>query len=219
MISIKNFPKRRNKIKRLYDNFVFNVFGSIITRRRNWLSKKDIKKSRRKIRKGDILLLGNLRTAYSKIINEPITHSAIYVGGNKVIHAMGEDGVFSERMLNIYKRYDTLIILRSDLRKKEKALLIRNAKSAIGIPYDFSFSNREDSFFCTEFVNKMFKKVGYKTNLISLHEPRSKSERVLRKINNAAISIRPSDFLKGNFTLIFLSHNLIFKNNKLKLIN
>ena len=219
MISIKNFPKRRSKIKRVYDNFVFNIFGTIVTKRENWLTKKDIRKSKKKIRKGDILLLGNLRTAYSKIINEPITHAAIYVGGNKVIHAMGEEGVFSERMLNIYKRYDTLIILRSDLKKGERAHLIRNTKSAIGIPYDFSFSNREDSFFCTEFVNKMFKKVGYKTQLMSLHKPRSNSERMLRKINNAAVSIKPSDFLKGNFVPIFFSHNLSFENRNLKLIN
>ncbi len=217
MISIKNFPKRRNFIKRLYDNIIFNVFGAIITRRNNWLTKADIKKSKKKLRKGDILLLGNLRTAYSKIINEPVTHSAIYVGGNKVIHAMGEEGVFSERMINIYKRYDTLVILRSDLKRKDISKLIKNTRNAIGTPYDFSFSDRDDSVFCTEFVNEMFKKVRYKTHLRSLHKPRSNSERILRKINNAAVSIRPSDFLRGNFSPIFFSHNLNFENKILKL--
>ena len=70
--SIKKFPDRRSKVKRLYDNFVFNIFGAVVTQRGNLLTKKDIKISKRKLRKGDILLLGNLRTAYSKIINEPI---------------------------------------------------------------------------------------------------------------------------------------------------
>jgi hypothetical protein len=64
----------------------------------------------------------------------------------------------------------------------------------------------------------MFKKTGYNTQLMSLHKPRSSSERILRKINNAAVSIRPSDFLHGAFNQIFLSHNLSFENNKLKLI-
>jgi hypothetical protein len=218
MISIKNFPKRRNKIKRLYDNFVFNIFGGDLIKRKNWLTKKDIKDSKKKLKKGDILVVGDLRSAYSKIVNEPVTHSAIYIGKNKVIHSRGENGVVSEKLINIYQRYDTFIILRSNLSKKEIRKLIKNTKNAIGTPYDFSFSDKDDSFFCTQFVNEMFKKTGYNTQLMSLNKPRSSSERILRKINNAVVSIRPSDFLHGDFNQIFLSHNLSFKNNKLKLI-
>ena len=215
---IKKFPKRRNFVKRLYDNLVFNIFSTVLIKRKNWLTKKDIKDSKKKLKKGDILVIGNLRSAYSKIVNEPVTHSAIYIGKNKVIHSMGEKGVFSEKLINMYQRYDTLIILRSNLSKKEIRKLIKNTKNAIGTPYDFSFSDKDDSFFCTQFVNEMFKKTGYNTQLMSLHKPQSSSERILRKINNAAVSIRPSDFLRGNFTQIFLSHNLSFENNKLKLI-
>ena len=216
--SIKKFPDRRGKLKRLYDNFVFNICGAVVTRRGSLLTKKDIKISKRKLRKGDILLLGNLRTAYSKIINEPITHAALYMGGNKVIHAMGEDGVFCERMLNIYKRYDTLVILRSNLKGKLKSDLIKNAKLEIGKPYDFSFSKKQDAYFCTEFVNKMFKKVGYKTRIVTIRKPISKSERFLRNITNAAVSVKPGEFLKGNFIPIFFSHNLSYENKVVSLI-
>ena len=64
----------------------------------------------------------------------------------------------------------------------------------------------------------MFKKTGYNTKLMSLNKPRSNSEHILRKINNAVVSIRPSDFLYGDFEQVFFSHNLNFENNKLKLI-
>ena len=53
---------------------------------------------------------------------------------------------------------------------------------------------------------------------MSLNKPRSNSEHILRKINNAVVSIRPSDFLYGDFEQVFFSHNLNFENNKLKLI-
>ena len=82
---IKKFPKRRNFIERLYDNLVFNVFGGDLIKRKNWLTKKDIKDSKKKLKKGDILVVGDLRSAYSKIVNEPVTHSAIYIGKNTSI--------------------------------------------------------------------------------------------------------------------------------------
>lgn len=77
-------------------------------------------------------------------------HGGIYVGGNKVVHAIS-DGVIKEDLID-FMRTDHVIVLRPPLCYRQAA--VNKALAAIGSEYDFAFDFRETMrFSCTELVN------------------------------------------------------------------
>jgi len=214
---IKNFPKNYPWYKKIVANIIFFITGTIIHPRKNLLTNEDIKQAKKIIKRGDIILLGNLRTALSEIINDPLTHSSIYMGGRKIIHAMGAEGVQYASYHSTFTNYDTVAVVRIPEKKRNRKEIIKKvikyAKNQLKKPYDFEFKKGEKKFFCTKLVNNCFTDVGYDTGLSSIKK--SKSKNFFSRAKNA---LRPIDFIKGNFETVFLSHNLKLKNKKLTFI-
>jgi hypothetical protein len=211
---IKNFPKNYPFYKRIIAEMEFLFADFYLTPRENLLSKKDISNTRKKLKKGDIILSGNFRTAFGKLLREPVTHASVYVGRNKVIQARGIEGVIYEKLKPFLKRYDSLAILRipkkTKRRRKTIKITIKELKKELKKPFDFEFKKGEESYFCSKLVNESFKKAKYDTKVKTFK--RSKSLIKTKKI------IHPQDFVKGNFEIIFLSHNLKLVKKQLKLI-
>ena len=204
---ITNFANGTPWYKKLYGNFVYFVSGVIIHSRKNTLSTKDYVRGKLLLRRGDIILWGNLRESSSLLIEEPVTHASLYMGRKRVLEAVG-DGVRKSKLKHFFTEYDTMVILRvlkgTKLRLIWKA--IKYAKKQIGKPYDWEFKKGPKSFFCTELVNESFKQAGYKTGIASVKKG---------KVANALGALHPARFVKGKFRVIFLSHNLKLKGKKL----
>ena len=93
------------------------------------------------------------------------------------------------------------------------------AKHQYGKPYDYEFKPGIKSFFCSELVNESFKHAGYKTRLSSVKRSKQVINHLEDQINGAVDALHPICFLNGNFSLVYLSHNLIYKNNLLEYNN
>jgi uncharacterized protein YycO len=190
---IKNFPKNYPSIKKIWANIIFFIGGTIIHPRKNHLKRTDLKRAKKVLKKGDIILVGGLRRV-SKLAISPkgcITHSMMYLGYRSFIHSIG-DGVEIDGMHDIFCEYDTMIVLRTKNRPKAKiAKLLKTAKELLGTPYDFEFSKDNNKLYCTEFVYKCYKKSGLKTGIPKGTHP-----------------IRPENFLNSSFEIVFTSHNL-----------
>ncbi len=204
---IRNFPKGYSWYKKFFANFIYFWTGIVLHKRKNLLSRRDIIKARLLLRKGDILLLGNLKETSKFLFKQPLTHVALYLGRKRCIHVLG-DGVQYGSLHHVFQGYDTLVILRvpKSFRGRRKIIkkAINYAKEQFGKPYDYDFKKGSKCFFCTELVNEAYRKAGYQTKLKSLMKPKYLIERVSNVVN----ALKPSDFLKGNFEIIFLSHNL-----------
>ena len=203
---IRNFPKNYPFWKKILANIAFFVFGTIIHNRKNLLNKKDIRRAKKLLKPGDIILVGGLRRLSSLVIKGPVTHSMIYLGNNRIIHAIA-DGVETDHLYEIFCEYDTMIILRSvenqlnpkSYRKKIKKILAY-AKSQIGKPYDFEFKLSKKEFYCTELIYFAFKKGHLDSGL---------------QIARKEMPLHPLKFVNNHFQIIFLSHNLKLLNGKI----
>ncbi|MBI2634474.1 hypothetical protein HYW82_02260 [Candidatus Peregrinibacteria bacterium] len=176
---------------------IFFFAGTIIHHRKNLLTKKDLRRALEKLKKGDIVLTGNLRRASHFIIRGPVTHSMIYIGHRTFIHSIA-DGVEEVSLHGIFTEYDTMIILRPKTcsrKKTEKA--VSEAKNLLGKPYDFEFTSGNEKFYCCELVDYCLKKSG-----------------ICDGICKKAGPIRPQEFISEVFNIIFLSHNLEIKNHR-----
>jgi uncharacterized protein YycO len=204
---IRNFPKNYPYWKKALANLMFFVFGTIIHHRKNLLNKHDIKRAKRLLKQGDIILVGGLRRLSSYVIRGPVTHSMIYLGHNRVIHAVA-DGVEIDHLYEIFCEYDTMMILRTvDHRLAPKTYhkkikkLIEYTKSKIGKPYDFEFEPSKTKFYCTELLFYALEHAGINTGL-----------QLVRK----KMPLSPTQFISNHFHIIFLSHNLKLVNNEVK---
>lgn len=210
-LHIENFPKSYPIYKRMLAVFLLNVFGLQVVRRKNLLTNHDITFSYDKLRRGDIVLLGNLKTVFSSVLNDPVTHVALAVNKNKIIHSI-TSGVEMKPMKEVYKMYDTLAILRmkssGDVRRKQAKKAVFFAKERLGEPYNFLFDNAQNSFFCSALVNDALLYAGYKTKLDTYRG----KDRIFRKLGipqeHIMNAMKPAEFMKGDFDVVFLSHNL-----------
>ena len=100
---IKNFPKDYPTYKKIIAQIEFLFADFYLTNRKNLLSDADILDIRRKLKKGDIILSGNLRTIFGKLLREPVTHASIYIGKKKIIQARAIQGVIYEKLGFNYK--------------------------------------------------------------------------------------------------------------------
>ncbi len=208
---ITNFPPDYSWWEKILSNLILFFLGIFIfPRSSNLLNKQDKKKISQLLKKGDILLLGNLRSTFAVFLHEPITHATLYLGLNKLIHAR-KNGVEFINLHYLLNYYDTAVILRLKNRSKNKQKIkqaIKYARSKIGYPYNFEFKDTEQAFFCAELVNDAYLQAGYKTNLKSLEVYRNKKTNIIRLTSLKRKILHPVGFLKGNFDIIFLSHNL-----------
>jgi hypothetical protein len=116
---------------------------------------RDIRDILDSIKDGDILLRGFNNYLDGYLISGSFSHAAFYYGGNKVIHAMAE-GVFEEDILT-FTRCDHLCILRfNDISQEDIEKAKTNAKNLIGCDYDFSFTEGNGDYYCSELVCKAY---------------------------------------------------------------
>ncbi|MBU3942690.1 hypothetical protein KKA24_01760, partial [Patescibacteria group bacterium] len=166
---VYNFPENYPWYKKLISNFLFFIFGTEILPRKNKLSNKDIRRVRKILKKGDIILGGDSRTLFSKLVMNPITHSMLYLGNNKIIHSIGTEGVIYNSLAFVFTKYDTLAIIRIPEKVQKKKTIIEEtieyAKLQFKKPYDFELKPENETFFCVELINKSFKEAGYETGL------------------------------------------------------
>ncbi len=187
-------------------------------KRRNLLSKKDIFKIYLKIRKGDIILAGNLKSPTNLLIAGAVTHAALYLGRGKIIHAIGS-GVEYTKLRHFVKTYDTIALLRLPKKIPQRRHIIKNAihyaKQQLGQPYDNFFQRESKHFFCTGLVNTSFQKAGYKTGLENIKPFRSTLSKIEKEFLIVDHWLKPAEFVYGNFSIIFISHNLAYNGKEI----
>ncbi len=212
---ISNFPEGYPFYKKVLANLTYFLTGIVIHPRKNLLTHGDLIKARVKLREGDIALWGNLREVSSLLIRGPLTHASIYLGRKTFIEAVGM-GVRYVSLHHMFTEYDTLAIMRipSKVRRRRKIIkdAIMYAKSQIGKPYDFDFSQGSGKLFCTELVNYAYQKANYDTKLKTFGRFEEEGLEILEKIITAARALHPVRFVeRGNFEVVFISHNLRMK--------
>ena len=99
----------------------------------------------KKIRPGDVVQRKYVHYIDGFFIPGRYSHSGVYVGKGKVIHAVAE-GVCEIDLID-FMRCDGFRILRPVNGQKQA---IERARSYLGKPYDFSFKVDEDSIYCHE---------------------------------------------------------------------
>ena len=158
------------------------------------------------------MLWGNLREASSLLIKGGLTHASLYIGRKKFVEAVG-DGVTVNSLHHFFTEYDTMVIMRLPQDTKNRDVKIKraitHALKQVGKPYDFDFTGRANKFFCTELVNYAFKKAKHNTKLDTMGRFKGN---IIKKLITASRALHPSDFVeRGNFDIIFMSHNLGMK--------
>jgi hypothetical protein len=199
---ITNFPPNYPFYKKIIANLMFFFGATIIHPRQNWLTKKDLKKTAKKIKKGDVVIVGGLRRLSKIFIDDIFTHVLIYIGKRKFIHAIA-DGVRVDSMHDVFCEYDSLIILRPNNYKKYKKTFIKTAIRQIGKPYNFEFTDKKNSFYCIQLINYCFQQSGLN----------------LFKQKNAKSILYPKDLLNTDSKIIFSSHNIKISKNKISLLD
>jgi hypothetical protein len=177
----------------------------------------DLVKTRLLLKKGDIVLVGDEKCFFATAIQSPITHAMMYLGNKRFINATCK-GVRFKSLHEAFTLYDTLAILRIKSKKAKqitkKAMVW--AVSQYGKPYDFNFKKGADAFFCSELINEAFKEAGYKTKLRTVKKPKTALYKIVDKYWDGKDCLHPEEFItRGNFAIIFLSHNLLIEKRKL----
>lgn len=102
---------------------------------------------------GDILCRGYSCYADSLVIPGKYSHSGIYVGNNKVIHAVAE-GVSECDILDFLMCDRAIVIRPSSIDKDDRiACAVERAHDKLGTPYDFSFAPDKDHLYCHELTS------------------------------------------------------------------
>lgn len=206
---IRNFPENYPLWKKILANIIFYIGGTIIHHRKNLLSKQDIKKTKKILRPGDIILVGGLRRISSLIIKGPVTHAMFYIGYNRIIHAV-VDGVEIDHLYDIFCEYDTVAVLRSidslhDSKKYSKKIkkALSYTHEQLGKPFDFEFTNDNKKLYCSELIYRTFKNAGLDPGFT---------------VSDKHKTIHPLKFINNHFHLLFLSHNLKLVNGKINVV-
>lgn len=211
---IGNFPSDFSFFKRIYYHIGCKIADLRLFKFKYSIINKDFLRMRTILRKGDIILLGNLTTAFSSFVNEPLTHSSIYLGRGKIIHS-SEEGVKINKLKKLINSYQTIAILRLPRKTIKRKTIIKNtikyAKEKMGMPYNFDFVKSENRFFCTQLVNNAFLSANYETGLESFERP-FKYHSFKEIIHDGVNKLHPIDFLKGNFKVKYTSSNIEIKN-------
>lgn len=114
----------------------------------------DVRSLMESVKPGDILLRRFDHYLSGLMIPGYWTHSALYVGGNEVIHMLGE-GITKEDILT-FSRCDNVCILR---KVSDSGLTANEAVTASfkyydsNVQYDFDFKDSPEKFYCSEFTH------------------------------------------------------------------
>ncbi len=204
---VDNFPKDISIFRRILGNIIFFIFITKVTRRKNHLIKDDYVSSKALIKKGDIILVGGFRAISGIFMGKFFTHSLLYIGDNKCIHA-DADGVDLLPFEELFGQYDSLLILRPQIKNNYEQTIekvINLAEQQIGKAYNFYFERREDRYICTELIVSVFKKTGVDLGVGPKKRDKKDWFRVFSRIKKA---IKADDFLKGNLEMIFVSRRI-----------
>ena len=120
------------------------------------------------IKKGDIVLVGDFKPLSGLFMGKYFTHSLLYIGSNKCIHAGVTTGVRKILFKKIFKQYDTCMILRPNIKNYYNQVIeeaIEFAQRQIGKPFDFFLEDNDDSYFCTNLINCSFSSAGFDTGI------------------------------------------------------
>jgi len=205
---ITNFPKDASLFQKIKGNVFFFFAITKIWPRRNFLRKRDFHKSMKKLQPADLVLVGTHQRVSSFIIRGIVTHSLLYIGEKKLIHSVA-DGVEIMKYKDLFKIYDTLIVLRPrHITEEMSKKTIEFALQQLNKPYNYNFQVDEhgDTFFCTELINNSYKQAGVKTGLEN-----SDPTTIIPS------PLRPTEFINNNFEIIFTSKSLVREDNKIKL--
>lgn len=153
--------------------------------------------ARKLIQPGDILLRGYNQYLDGYFIPGTYSHAAIYIGEEKIIHAMTPDVQYTD--LVTFMRCDRIAIVRPNIPTKKA---IKTAKKALGTPYDYDFIFEDDSvekrfFSCSELVYYC-----YKEHLTKLNwEIKNKQVLFINKTMFTPDDCLPNE--KGSATLVY----------------
>ena len=109
------------------------------------------------IRPGDVVLRKFRCYLDGFFIPGAYSHSGIYTGDGKVVHAIAE-GVEEIDIID-FLRCDSCCVLRPD-DEKQAALAVERAKAVIGTPYDFDFTDGTDALYCHELTATCYREFG-----------------------------------------------------------
>lgn len=219
--TVKFFPKEYPWYKRTIAQALFLGASIVIQDRDNLLTQKDIRGARKVLQRGDILLVGNLRLLFSKLVSGPVTHSLLYIGKRRFVHAT-VDGVGYITYQEVANMYDTMVILRVPESHRTRTLTtkaIRFARAQVGKAYNFFLNEKELSFFCSQLVNSAYLDAGYDTQLQTRKRSDFGIDMILHPRAFGIGALQASDFVKGQFGIVFTSQNLSFRDNKLQFIS
>lgn len=213
-----NNRKQKSKIfkvsKGVISKIIIGFFSIKLTFRSNQLKRSDYIKAKKIIEKGDLILVGDFKSISGLFIGDFFTHSLLYIGKGKCVHA-NPKGV--ERMLfkDIFKKYDTFSILRPNIEKdREKVIAktIRFARRQLGQPYDLFLEGIDYGYFCTNLINCSFGHAGFDTGVGSKDSFSKKYHSVSWRIKNTT---RADHFLRANFLKVFTSQSLSMSSRKM----
>ncbi|MDP3010970.1 MAG: YiiX/YebB-like N1pC/P60 family cysteine hydrolase [Methylococcales bacterium] len=117
------------------------------------------------IQAGDILLRSYRNYLDGYFIPGKYSHAALYVGDEKIIHAMTPDVQSTD--LVTFMRCDRICVIRPDVTEADKQLAIQRVKNMLGKPYDYDFVFEPDGaetettqrkFSCSELIYFAFDK-------------------------------------------------------------
>ena len=125
---VRNFPSEYIWPKKVLANIMY-FFAAIHPQPRdNWLDSSDQEEVESLLELGDVLLLGNLRTVFSKFCEGPFTHSGVYCDNARIVNCVA-DGVGFKDLNQIYREYDTLAVLRLPQDLPDRQRIIQNCLS------------------------------------------------------------------------------------------
>lgn len=205
MNNILNQPLGLETFKFLFSKFLYIFFNIRVKYRKNYLNTNDLRKTKEIIKRGDLILVGDFKTISGLFMGKYFTHSLLYIGKGKCIHASGK-GVQKILLKKVFKIYDTLTILRPEKEYDSKETVekcIKFAKKQVGKRYDYFLKNSEDKFYCTNLVNLSFKRAGFNTGV----NTNRKSYWLINRLKRA---FKADYFLQANFRIIH-SLNIINK--------
>lgn len=189
---IKRFPKNTSIWIKLLVNLIVPPTLIKLTKK-NLLNAKEYRKARMILRRGDVIVVGQEQDVSSYLLKSEISHSLLYVGLNKLVHAPVY-GVQTISFKKLFKVYDRLIILRPKATKRKIRKAIRFVKEQVGKPYNFYLTDRDDSFYCSQLITHAFARAKYDVGVQSPN-----------KTSWYDSIIYPEYLLEGNFSIVYSS--------------
>lgn len=200
-----------SSVKASLAKLLFGIFSIKISWRKNNLSQQDYLLSKKIIKTGDLVLVGNFKEISGLFIGKYFTHSLLYIGAGECVHA-GKDGVRKILFEDIFSKYDTCMILRPNIGKDYNRVVfkaVKFAKKQIGKPYDIFLEADGRGYFCTHLINISFLNAGFDTGILNRVEAKRGLFHIFSRIKRAP---RADQFLGANFSKVFVSCDI--ENNR-----